>query len=113
MTLYWLRYKLSFSLLCSAITYLEGSRSSYHHFKFSDSAIDLVCSGSHLESSTWDLMTFNCRYLTFVVIFIIPANADIKTKMFGTTVCMEGSWYTVSPMGYLVSGKGKMVPIKM
>ena len=49
MTLYWLKCKLSFSLLHSAITCLRGSRSSYHHFKFSDSAIDLACAESHLE----------------------------------------------------------------
>ena len=47
MTLYWLRCKLSFSLLRSAITCLRGSRSSYHRFKFSDSAIDLACAESH------------------------------------------------------------------
>jgi len=45
MTPYWLRCKLSFSLLHSAITCLRCSRSSYHRFKFSDSAIDLACAG--------------------------------------------------------------------
>ena len=49
MTLYWLRCKLSFSLLRSAITSLRGSRSSYHRFKFSDTAIDLACAESRLE----------------------------------------------------------------
>ena len=49
MTLYWLRCKLSFSFLHLAITCLRGSRSSYHHFMFSDSAIDLACGESHLE----------------------------------------------------------------
>jgi len=48
-TLYWLKCKLSFSLLRSAITCLRGSRSSYHRFKFSDSAIDLACAESHLD----------------------------------------------------------------
>ena len=48
MTLYWLRCKLSFSLLRSAITSLRGSRS-YHRFKFSDTAIDLACAESRLE----------------------------------------------------------------
>ena len=49
MTLYWLRCRLSFSLLSSAVTCLRGSRSSYHRFKFTDSAIDLACAESHLE----------------------------------------------------------------
>ena len=47
MTLYWLKCKLSFSLLRSAITCLKGSRLSYHRFKFTDSAIDLTCAKSH------------------------------------------------------------------
>lgn len=42
MILYWLRCKLSFSLLYSAITYLRGFKSSYHRFKFSDSAINAL-----------------------------------------------------------------------
>ena len=49
MTLYWLRCKLSFSLLHSVITCLSGSRSSYHYFRFSDTAINLACTESHLE----------------------------------------------------------------
>ena len=49
MTLYWLRCRLSFSLLRSAVTRLRGSKSSYHRFKFTDSAIDLACAESHLE----------------------------------------------------------------
>ena len=49
MTLYWLRCRLSFSLLRSAVTCLRGSRSSYHRFKFTDSAINLACAESHLE----------------------------------------------------------------
>ena len=49
MTLYWLRCKLSFSLLHSATTCLRGSRSSYHCFRFSDTAINLACTESHLE----------------------------------------------------------------
>ena len=51
MTLYWMRSRLSFSLLRSAITCLRGSRSSYsyHHFKFTDTVIDLACAESQLE----------------------------------------------------------------
>ncbi|KAL5493181.1 hypothetical protein EMCRGX_G014319 [Ephydatia muelleri] len=46
LTLFWLRAKLSFSLLRSAIMCLHGSRSSYHQGACSplDSAIDLSCS---------------------------------------------------------------------
>ena len=47
--LYWLRCRLSFSLLRSAITCLRGPRFSYHHFKFSDTSIDLACAEGHLE----------------------------------------------------------------
>ena len=50
-TLYWLRCKLSFSLLRSAITCLRGSRSSYHRFGFKESAaIDLVCAEGRISS---------------------------------------------------------------
>ena len=51
MTLYWLRCKLSFSLLQLAIMCLKGSRSSRHH-------IDLVCAEScldHLEFEGRDI----------------------------------------------------------
>ena len=49
-TLYWLRCKLTFSLLRSAITCLRGSRSSYHRFhNFKSSAVDLVCAESRLD----------------------------------------------------------------
>ena len=51
MTLYWLRCRLSFSLLRSAVTCLRGSRSSYHCLKFTDSAIDLACAESHLHGT--------------------------------------------------------------
>ena len=47
--LYWLRCRLSFSLLRSAITCLRGSRSSFHRFRFSDTSIDLACAEGHLE----------------------------------------------------------------
>ena len=53
LTLYWLRCKLSFSLLRSAITCLRGSRSSKHHFDFSD-AIDLMCTEGHLDHKELD-----------------------------------------------------------
>ena len=49
LTSYWLRCRLNFSLLRSAITCLRGSRSSYHCFKFSDTATDLAYAESHLE----------------------------------------------------------------
>ena len=66
MTLYWLRCKLSFSLLRSAITCLRGSRSSYHHFKFSDTAIDLACAESHLEPDNnyliFSLYNYVCNF---------------------------------------------------
>ena len=48
MTLYWLRCKLSFSLLQSAITCLRGSRSTKHHFDFSD-AINLIYREGRLD----------------------------------------------------------------
>ena len=51
MTLHWLRCKLSFSLLCAAITCLRGSRFSYHRFSFKESAaIDLVCAEGRISS---------------------------------------------------------------
>lgn len=66
MILYWLRCKLSFSLLYSAITYLRGFKSSYHRFKFSDSAINALW-------VTWNLMTF-------VVTFIITCFDSVRKK---------------------------------
>ena len=48
-TLFWLRCKLSFSLLRSAIMCIRGSRSSYHHpSRTSGEAIDLICSESRI-----------------------------------------------------------------
>ena len=51
-TLYWFRCKLSFSLLRYAITCLRGSRSTYHHFGFNESAvIDLECAEGRINVS--------------------------------------------------------------
>ena len=48
-TLFWLRCKLSFSLLRSAIMCIRGSRSSYHHpSRTTGEAIDLICSESRI-----------------------------------------------------------------
>ena len=48
-TLFWIRCKLSFSLLRSAIMCIRGSRSSYHHPACALSeAIDLTCSESRI-----------------------------------------------------------------
>ena len=59
MTLYWLRCKLSFSLLHSAITCLRGSRSSYHRFKFM-----IQPSTWPALRVTWNLMTID-YYLSY------------------------------------------------
>ena len=47
--LYWLRCHLCFSLLCSAVMCLWGSRSSYHRHNLIDPSIDLACSESGFE----------------------------------------------------------------
>ena len=51
-TLFWIRCKLSFSLLRSAIMCIRGSRSSYHHpAGMIGEAIDLTCSEGRIVSS--------------------------------------------------------------
>jgi len=51
-TLYWLRCKLGFSLLHSAVACLRGLRSSYHHYGSSETtAIDLICAEGRLDTS--------------------------------------------------------------
>ena len=53
-TLFWLRCKLSFSLLRSAVMCIRGSRSSYHRpTNMFNEAIDLSCSKSRI--SNWTL----------------------------------------------------------
>ena len=49
-TLFWIRCKLSFSLLRSAITCIRGSRSSCHHLT-GLGAIDLTCSEGRIASA--------------------------------------------------------------
>ena len=46
--LHWIRIKLCFSLLCSAVMCLRGSRSSHHRHNLNDLAIDLACSESRV-----------------------------------------------------------------
>ena len=41
--LHWIRIKLCFSLLRSAVMCLRGSRSSHHRHNLNDPAIDLAC----------------------------------------------------------------------
>ena len=45
----WLRCHLCFSLLCSAVMCLQGSRSTYHRHNLIDPSINLACSESRLE----------------------------------------------------------------
>ena len=47
--LYWIRTKLCYSLLRSAVMCLRGSRSSYHRCNLTDPSIDLACAESRLE----------------------------------------------------------------
>ena len=47
--LYWIRVKLCFLLLRSAVMCLRGSRSSYHRCNLTDPSIDLACAESHVE----------------------------------------------------------------
>ena len=50
-TLFWLRCKLSFSLLRSAVMCIRGSRSSYHRpTNMFNEAIDLSCSESRISN---------------------------------------------------------------
>ena len=46
--LHWIRIKLCFSLLRSAVMCLRGSRSSHHRHNLNDLAIDLACSESRV-----------------------------------------------------------------
>ena len=47
--LYWIRAKLCYSLLRSAVMCLRGSRSSYHRCNLTDLSIDLACAESRVE----------------------------------------------------------------
>ena len=47
-TLCWLRCRLTFSPICSAIQSLRGARSSQHHAVHSPAAIDLAITESHI-----------------------------------------------------------------
>ena len=47
--LYWIRTKLCYSLLRSAVMCLRGSRSSYHRCNLTDPSIDLACAESRVE----------------------------------------------------------------
>ena len=47
--LYWIRVKLCYSLLRSAVMCLRGCRSSYHRCNLTDPSIDLACAESRVE----------------------------------------------------------------
>ena len=74
-TLFWIRCKLSFSLLRSAIMCIRGSRSSYHHpAGMIGEAIDLTCSEGRIVSSQYRGQTLRFTYsistiVTFILLF--------------------------------------------
>ena len=73
MTLYWLRFQLSFSLLHLAISYSTCLREP-RSFKFSDSAINLTCAESHLQFN-------DIRHLIFVVMLNISLYCEKESSV--------------------------------
>ena len=56
-TLYWIRCKLSYSLLRSAVMCLRVAHSSIHHPAPSPETMDLACHESHQRSGAWILLS--------------------------------------------------------
>ena len=69
----WLRCRLSFSLLRSAVMCLRGSRSKKGHVPLSDTHIELVVHEGRLPLSSWILRVF---LPTFCNIFFTPYNYE-------------------------------------
>ena len=67
--LYWIRCKLCYSLLCSAVMYLRGSRSNYHKHNLGDPSIDLACSESRLYHQIFVILFVIIVYYTQMILF--------------------------------------------
>ena len=113
-TLFWIRCKLSFSLLHSAIMCIRGSSSSYHHpAGMIGEAIDLTCSEGRIVSSQYREQTLRFTYsisaiVTFILLFycFIFSYLKIKVGVVHYSSCHRShKWQFTSAMQPCFQGK--------
>ena len=76
-TMQWIRCRLNFSLLCSAIMCLHGSRLSRHHpscHHISGGSIDLACSMGRVPIQVW---TFLHEICCIIISFLLSLDVSL------------------------------------
>ena len=72
-TMQWIRCRLNFSLLRSAIMCLRGSCSSRYHpscHHISGGSIDLACAVGRVPIQVWTVLLWNQLYISFLLLFL-------------------------------------------